>query len=236
MAYSPTSWVDRISQNPGQFSATGSVPGNIILVLNDNPTQTGTQFTAALMNKIEQALAQVSSVTDTLPSSLSVGTVYLGNVNNVNAPTTPVYLASPNATGVGMDQYGNLVPINPSQIQSGTYWAVLDKNGNPLWKVYLTGGTIDVQAYLRCYGGLYVPNGQSTFLCNGISSNYSWSGTVSSGGAVTLTHNLGHYPIVALSGSRGNLELTYQFTDTNNIVISNYSSGSNSWTGTVYLY
>ena len=235
-AYTPTTWVDRISQNPGQFSATGSVPGNIVLVLNDNPTQAGTQFTAALMNKIEQALATVSNVTFTLPSYLMVGTVYLNNLNNVNAPPTPVILASSNVQGVGMTEYGDLVPINPSQIQSGTYWTVKDKNGNPMWKVYLAGGTIDVEAYLRCYGGLYVPSGQSTYLCNGIAANYTWSGTITSGGNATLTHSLGHYPIVALSGTRGNLELTYQFTDTNNIVISNYSSASNSWSGTVYLW
>ena len=187
------------------------------------------------MNNIEQGLTTVSSVTSTLPSSLSVGTVYLGNVNNVNAPPIPVNLASSNALGVGMTAYGDLVPINPSQIQSGTYWSVRDKLGNPLWKVYLAGGAIDVNAYLRLYNGLYVTTGPC-YITPGIAVNYSWSGTVNSGANATLTHNLGHYPIVALSGSRGNLQLTYQFTDANNIVVSNYSSGSNSWAGTVYLW
>lgn len=234
-AYTPTTWVDRISLNPGQFSATGSVPGTVVLVLNDNPSQAGTQFTAALMNKIEQALAQVSNVTYTLPQSLSVGTLYLNNTNNVNNPPTPVLLASSNVQGVGMTEFGDLVPINPSQIQSGTYWTVKDKNGNPMWKVYLAGGAIDVNAYLRCYGGLYVTTGPC-YINPGIACNYSWTGTIASGANAALAHNLGHYPIVALSGTRGNLELTYQFTDTNNIAISNYSSGSNSWSGTVYLW
>ena len=54
--YTPTNWQDRISQNPGQFSATGSVPGNITLTLNDNPTQAGTPVTAAAMNNMETEL------------------------------------------------------------------------------------------------------------------------------------------------------------------------------------
>ena len=194
-----------------------------------------TPVSANNLNKIEQALGQVSSVTDTLPSSLSVGTVYLGNENNVNAPPTPVILACSNAQGVGMTEFGDLVPINPSQIQTGTYWSVMDKLGNPMWKVYLTGGAIDVNAYLRLYDGLYVTTGPC-YITPGIACNYTWSGAISSGANANLTHNLGHYPMVALSGTRGNLELTYQFTDTNNIVVSNYSSGSNIWTGTVYLW
>lgn len=236
MAYTPTNWQDRISTNPGQFSATGSVPGNVTLTLNDSPTQAGTPVTAAHMNNIEQGLAQVSSVTNTLPSSLSVGTVYLGNVNNVNAPPTPVILASSNVQGVGMTEFGDLVPINPSQILNGTYWTVKDKLGNPMWKVYLSGGAIDVNAYLRCYGGLYVPSGQSTWLSNGIGVNYSWSGTIASGATVTVTHGLGHIPIVAFSGSKGNLILTYSFGSSTTMDIINYSSGGNSWTGNVYLW
>jgi hypothetical protein len=212
------------------------VTGNITLALNDNPTQAGTQVTATLMNKIEHGLATVSNVTYTLPQSLSVGTIYLNNLNNVSSPPIPVYLASSNLQGVGMTEYGDLVPINPAQIQSGSYWAVRDKNGNPMWKVYLNGGAVDVEAYWRCYGGLYVPTGQSTWLLNGVGVNHTWSGTISSGGNAGIAHNLGHNPIVAISGTRGNLELTYQFSDTNNLVVSNYSSGSNSWSGTVYLW
>ena len=234
MAYTPTTWQDRISANPGQFSATGSVPGQVTLTLNDNPTQAGTPVTAARMNNLEQGLDQVSSVTDTLPASLMLGTLYLGNVNNVNAPPTPVLLAAPNAQGVGMTAYGDLVPINPAQVLSGTYWAVRDIHANPILSVYLQGGDVDVHAYLRCYNGLDVSVGPC-YLSPGIGFNYSWSGTINSGTTTTLTHNLGHYPLVTLSGTVGNLELNYKFTDTNNIQVSNYSSGGNAWTGSVYL-
>lgn len=196
-----------------------------------------TPVSANNLNKIEQALAQVSSVTDTLPSSLSVGTVYLNNLNNVSDPPTPVILASSNVQGVGMTEFGDLVPINPAQIQSGTYWTVKDKNGNPMWKVFLAGGAIDVQAYLRCYGGLYVPSGQSTWLINGIGANYSTSLAIAPGTSAVVTHNLGHqYPIVALSGTMGNLQLTYSFTSTTQMSITNYSTGSNTWNGTVFLW
>lgn len=54
--YSPSLWKDRISQNPGQFSATGSVPGNVTLTLYDNPTQAGTPVTAARMNNMEEGI------------------------------------------------------------------------------------------------------------------------------------------------------------------------------------
>jgi hypothetical protein len=238
LAYSPTNWQDRVSANPGQFTVSGDVTGTIVLVLNDNPTQAGTQFTAALMNKIEQALAQVSSVTDTLPTSLSVGTIYLNNTNNVNAPPTTVYLASSNPQGVGMTEYGDLVPINPSQIQNGTYWTVQDKNGNPMWKVYLSGGAIDCEAYWRCYGGLYVPNGQATWLINGIGSNYSWSGTISYQSSVTITHGLGHKPIMTALGTTGNIRLAWgEATASQSVNVSNYPTvGGNSWTGTIYFW
>lgn len=56
MAYTPTVWQDRISVNPGQFSATGSIPGNVTLTLNDNPTQAGTPVTAIRMNNIESGI------------------------------------------------------------------------------------------------------------------------------------------------------------------------------------
>ena len=171
------------------------------------------------------------------------GTVYLnagvlGATKNVNAPPTPVILAASNPQGVGMTEFGDLVPINPSAVQSGTYWTVKDKNGNPMWKVYLTGGAIDVQAYLRCYGGLWIPSGQSTWLLNGIGSNYSQSiSALASGSSITITHNLGHQvPIVAHSGTMGNLNLTYSFISATQMTLTNYSSGSNAWTGTIYLW
>ncbi|MDR3543922.1 MAG: hypothetical protein P4L69_23640 [Desulfosporosinus sp.] len=59
MAYTPTVWADRISANPGQFSATGTVPGNVTLTLNDNPSQAGTAVTAARMNNIENELVNL---------------------------------------------------------------------------------------------------------------------------------------------------------------------------------
>ena len=61
MAYSPTVWADRISANPGQFSTTGSVPGNVTLTLNDSPSQAGTPVTAARMNNIETELVKLET-------------------------------------------------------------------------------------------------------------------------------------------------------------------------------
>jgi hypothetical protein len=56
VAYSPTTWADRVSGIPGQFSATGAVTGNVTLALNDSPSVAGTAVTAARMNNIENEL------------------------------------------------------------------------------------------------------------------------------------------------------------------------------------
>jgi hypothetical protein len=207
-----------------QFNLSGLMPVTFI----DNTSDANLITSAPSTNTTGTPVTFGAPVTFDSP-------VYLNGVDNVNAPPTPVILASSNIQGVGMTEFGDLVPINPSQIQSGTYWTVKDKNGNPMWKVYLSGGAIDCEAYWRCYGGLYVPSGQSTWLCNGIGWNYTWSGTINTGTSTTLTHNLGHYPIVALAGTTGNLELTYRFQDLETIVVTNYSSGGNNWTGGVYL-
>ena len=62
MAYIPTTWQDRIAANPGQFSTTGSVPGNVVLTLNDAPSQVGTPVTAAKMNNIENELVNLEAL------------------------------------------------------------------------------------------------------------------------------------------------------------------------------
>ena len=207
-----------------QFNLSGSIPVTFI----DNTPDANLTTAAPSTNTTGTPVTFGAPVTFDSP-------VYLNGVNNVNAPPTPVILASSNIQGVGMTEFGDLVPINPSQIQNNTYWTVKDVNGNPMWKVYLSGGAIDVNSYLRLYDGLYVGTGPC-YIDPGISPNYTWSGTINSATTQPLAHNLGHYPIVALSGTTGNLELTYRFTDTNNITVENYSSGSNNWTGTVYLW
>lgn len=65
---------------------------------------------------------------------------------------------------------------------------------------------------------------------------YSWNGTIATSSSVTLTHNLGYYPIVVLAGNVGNIILRYEFPTINSIRVYCYSSGNNSWTGSVHLY
>jgi len=55
--YTVTTWQDRVAGSPGQFTATGSVPGNLTLTLNDSPSQVGTSVTAARMNNIETGIS-----------------------------------------------------------------------------------------------------------------------------------------------------------------------------------
>ena len=67
MAYVQTNWSDRVSGSPGQFAATGSVPGNVVLALNDNPSQAGTQVTAARMSNIETELVSLDTFMNNSP-------------------------------------------------------------------------------------------------------------------------------------------------------------------------
>ena len=62
MSYTPYTWVDRVAANPGQFTATGTVPGTVTLVLNDTPSVTGTALTAARMNHIETGISTEISI------------------------------------------------------------------------------------------------------------------------------------------------------------------------------
>ncbi len=210
-----------------QFNLSGAMP----VTFTDNTPDANLTIGAPSVNTTGTPVTFGAPVTFDSP-------VYLNGVNNVNAPPTPVILASSNIQGVGMTEFGDLVPINPSQIQNGTYWTVKDKNGNPIWKVYLAGGAIDVEAYLRCYGGLYVPSGQSTWLINGIGSNYTWTGTISYQSSVTITHGLGHKPIMTALGTTGNTRLAWgESTANQSVTVSNYPTvGGNSWTGSIYFW
>ena len=92
MAYTPTNWQDRISGNPGQFSTTGSVPGNVVLTLNDSPSQAGTPVTAARMNNIENELAKLDNAVN--PTGLTgaiAATRYVGATVS-GAPVTGTFL------------------------------------------------------------------------------------------------------------------------------------------------
>lgn len=185
--------------------------------------------------------ASAVAIPANVPTTNTTGTTLClnGGANNISAPTQTLIMASSNVHGIGMDQYGIFYPINPASVTSGDYWGVYDKNGANALKIYIDGGAaIDVNKYLRCYGGLYVPSGQSTYLINGVGNNYSQSvSALASGSSLTITHNLGHQVCwVALSGTMGNLSLTYSFTSTTQMTLTNYSSGSNAWTGTIYLW
>lgn len=120
MGYTPTNWQDRISSNPGQFSATGAVPGNLALTLNDNPTQAGTPVNAIRMNNIEQGIVQVNNVYPTTNS----GNAYSASPTGVTSyydglPVTVKFNAAStgaitvNFNGLGaksvVDYFGNAV-------------------------------------------------------------------------------------------------------------------------------
>lgn len=67
---------------------------------------------------------------------------------------------------------------------------------------------------------------------NSRQTNYA---TIPAGSSTTFYHNLGRIPIVNLSGSQGNLQLTYTST-TSSVTVYNYSSGDNDWSGYIYCW
>ncbi|PRR84735.1 Prophage endopeptidase tail [Clostridium luticellarii] len=104
--------------------------------------------------------------------------------------------------------------------------------------VYLKNGT-DYSALtssdLYVERNQIVSNGHLYHIGRG-SVAYSTSITLSSNSTTTITHSLGYYPIVQLDGNTGNNVLTVYHNSTSQITIRNYSSGGNSWSGTVRLY
>jgi hypothetical protein len=66
---------------------------------------------------------------------------------------------------------------------------------------------------------------------------FTWSGTAPYQGSVTVTHNLGYYPIVILSGTTGNVNPCFNHSNVNSIIITNWvASGGNDWVGTARFY
>jgi len=70
----------------------------------------------------------------------------------------------------------------------------------------------------------------------GKNSAASWTGNISPGTLVTITHNLGYNPIITCGGTMGNLTLTYNYLNYNQIQVYNFNGASNTFTGSVYMW
>lgn len=68
----------------------------------------------------------------------------------------------------------------------------------------------------------------------GFTPNSTWSVTLPPGTTTEIQHNLGHIPIVNLSGTVGNCVLTYWHRNANSVVIGN--NGTAAWNGSVLLW
>ncbi|MDI6617905.1 MAG: phage tail spike protein [Clostridiales bacterium] len=65
---------------------------------------------------------------------------------------------------------------------------------------------------------------------------FTWSGTINMNTSVYITHNLGYNPIIATSGTVGNVQLTFAYSNSNTLRVNNYNVSSNNWTGTIYFW
>ncbi|GIM47048.1 hypothetical protein DNHGIG_25970 [Collibacillus ludicampi] len=90
------------------------------------------------LNFINESASSVLTVDQSGSIQIS-GQLILGGTNSISNPNAPVYLAPPNPLGMGMDQYGNLLPINPGAVTVGTTWSVFGKNGNKDFSVAVDG-------------------------------------------------------------------------------------------------
>lgn len=71
----------------------------------------------------------------------------------------------------------------------------------------------------------------------GLVPAFSWTGTIPSGsGDAYINHNLGYTPIIVPYGTAYNVILNFSVVNNNQVRATNYSSGGNSWTGTIFFY
>ena len=85
-------------------------------------------------------------------------------------------------------------------------------------------------------GGNYIVRDDEFSARVGENPAYVTSVSISSGSNYFLYHYLGYYPIVVLSGTVGNVIVTYHHESSNELRLYCYSSGGSTWNGTVYLY
>lgn len=167
-----------------------------------------------------------NAIPASVPTGNGTGTPIVWNGGGNNSGRT-LYLIPPNSKSVGMDQYGNLIVSQPSQITTGNSWSVADKNGAAVLTVYLDGGTTSPTVVSnKGYGGL------------GRISGASWSGTIASGGSQVVTHSLGYSgPLwCAFCNGSSQLQLMVVATSTSQSTVYCYSSGANSFSGTIYFF
>jgi hypothetical protein len=65
---------------------------------------------------------------------------------------------------------------------------------------------------------------------------YTYSTTVPNGAYVTITHNLGYYPMLSWSGTCGNITMSRQDTSVNALQVYVYSTGGATFAGKIYMY
>jgi hypothetical protein len=173
LAYTPSNWQDRVSANPGQFSATGAVTGTITLTLNDNPSQAGTPITAARMTNIENELVYldglnykgyaldtgttnafvvtldppITSYTPGLCLSFKAANTNFGastlNVNGLGAITITKFTTTNNLTTADILS-GSIATV----MYDGTYFQLI--SGKPTWmykQVFTSSGSFTAPYY-----------------------------------------------------------------------------------------
>lgn len=103
------------------------------------------------------------------------------------------------------------------------------QGGQPSW---LWGGSDGTNMYV------YNPSNFSVWAARTLGApRWAYTCNIASGASATFTHNLNNgTPIVMFSGTQGNVNINWNTSGANQIIVSQYNTGSNNWYGTIQIW
>jgi hypothetical protein len=141
----------------------------------------------------------------------------------VNAPVRGVVLVlNNNNSALGFDEFGNIIPINPSQMGSGATWNVFNSNGDQAFEIIVAGSTSPWR---------FISPGKANGIALGTTPAAS-APTIASGTVyqnTTASYQTFDIPVYAsTSGTAGTVAVAYGTSSTPSTVYTQAVSGSTS--------
>lgn len=177
-----------------------------------------------------------------------VTTITSGNITNKIGTEACPYADLRTTMDISSDEYKG--QTNYNQMDIGTDGNCrLDTSGGD-FRIYTSNKASDATGLMLFQSGggrltldnndlLYISYSGRVTATNGYAklgkySGFTWTGTIANGGQQYIAHNFGYVPIVTVLGTTGNLQITIESIDSNTIRVVVYSSGGNSFSGTIY--
>lgn len=161
MAYTKTTWVDRVVQYPTKYTASGAVTGDITLTANPGTiTQAGTPVNASNLNNIENAIFNLDAKVN-----------YTRTWNNFTMQNSWLSYGSPYATAGYIKTGDDYVELRGAVKSgtSGTYAFTLPSGYRPLTDLIIpivsNGSTTPANINIIASSGLcYINSGSANTL------------------------------------------------------------------------